>query len=133
MVKGSPIRMKAVIYTLSPFEHKVMSGLWKSFSYKVKKKFQKIGSMVFLSSHDESKFQLAKEEAKPKQKIIRNILNNKQGTLKANSGQAVTVGDHHICVNCQEKPEAGYRVWEWHGHMVTAESVEGDEDDGYRS
>ncbi|GLJ24757.1 hypothetical protein SUGI_0473250 [Cryptomeria japonica] len=32
------MRMKAVIYSLSPFEQKVMSGLWRDLPHKVEKK-----------------------------------------------------------------------------------------------
>ncbi|GLJ28073.1 hypothetical protein SUGI_0551190 [Cryptomeria japonica] len=38
MAKGSGMRMKAVIYSLSPFEQKVMSGLWRDLPHKVEKK-----------------------------------------------------------------------------------------------
>lgn len=38
MAKGPPIRLKAVIYSLSPFEQKVMPGLWKDLPHKVEKK-----------------------------------------------------------------------------------------------
>lgn len=30
-----PIRLKEVVYTLSPFEQNVMSGLWKDVSSKI--------------------------------------------------------------------------------------------------
>ena len=74
---------------------------------------------------DEGKSELAREQAKLEQKIIRIILSGKQDTLKANSGQSVTVGDHPICVGCQERPEAGYRVWEWHGHIMVHDDEKG--------
>jgi hypothetical protein len=38
MAKGPPIPLKAVIYSLSPFEQKIMSGLWKDLPHKVEKK-----------------------------------------------------------------------------------------------
>ncbi|XP_031504815.1 cytochrome b-c1 complex subunit 8-like [Nymphaea colorata] len=34
----TPVRMKAVIYALSPFQQKVMSGLWKDIPHKIEKK-----------------------------------------------------------------------------------------------
>ena len=33
-----PIRLKEVTYTLSPFEQKILPGLWKDFGYEVRKK-----------------------------------------------------------------------------------------------
>ncbi|GBG67916.1 hypothetical protein CBR_g1035 [Chara braunii] len=33
-----PVRLKEVVYTLSPFEQKIMSGLWKDAGYKLQKK-----------------------------------------------------------------------------------------------
>ncbi|KAM7521964.1 hypothetical protein LguiA_011866 [Lonicera macranthoides] len=30
-----PVRMKAVVYSLSPFQQKVMPGLWKDFTGKI--------------------------------------------------------------------------------------------------
>ncbi|MQL89335.1 hypothetical protein Taro_021908 [Colocasia esculenta] len=31
----APVRMKAVVYALSPFQQKVMSGLWKDLPSKI--------------------------------------------------------------------------------------------------
>ncbi|OMO66708.1 Cytochrome b-c1 complex subunit 8 [Corchorus capsularis] len=33
-----PVRMKAVVYALSPFQQKVMSGLWNDFTGKISHK-----------------------------------------------------------------------------------------------
>ncbi|KAI3883517.1 hypothetical protein MKX03_010530, partial [Papaver bracteatum] len=33
-----PVRMKAVIYSLSPFQQQVMPGLWKDLPHKLTKK-----------------------------------------------------------------------------------------------
>lgn len=76
---------------------------------------------------DECKSKLAKETAKLEQKIVRMILSGKGDELKPNSGQSVEVGEHHICVGCTEKPESGYRVWQWHGHIMLY-----DEEKGFR-
>lgn len=73
-----------------------------------------------------SKSQLAKEESKLEKEIIRTILNGKEDTLKPNSGQAVTIGEHHICVGFHEEKDSEYRVWEWHGHIMLF-----DEENGY--
>nr|DAD39120.1 TPA_asm: hypothetical protein HUJ06_013443 [Nelumbo nucifera] len=34
----TPVRMKAVVYSLSPFQQKVMPGLWKDLPDKIHKK-----------------------------------------------------------------------------------------------
>lgn len=34
----TPVRMKAVVYSLSPFQQKVMSGLWKDLPHKIHQK-----------------------------------------------------------------------------------------------
>ncbi|XP_008783386.1 cytochrome b-c1 complex subunit 8-like [Phoenix dactylifera] len=34
----TPVRMKAVVYALSPFQQKVMSGLWKDLPGKIHQK-----------------------------------------------------------------------------------------------
>ena len=33
-----PIRLREVTYTLSPFEQKILPGLWKGLGYEVRKK-----------------------------------------------------------------------------------------------
>ncbi|KAJ7969353.1 TBC1 domain family member protein [Quillaja saponaria] len=76
--------------------------------------------------NDENKTQLAKEESKLEKEIIRVILSGKTDSLKPNSGQAVTIGEHHICVGFHEEKGSDYRVWEWHGHIMLF-----DEEDGY--
>lgn len=79
------------------------------------------------SDTDESRTQLSKEESKLEKAIIKLILSqDTQQTLKPNSGQAVTINDHHICVGYHEEPGSDYRVWEWHGHIMLF-----DEENGY--
>lgn len=73
-----------------------------------------------------SKTQLAKEESKLEKEIIRLVLTGKTDQLKPNSGQAVTINDHHVCVGFHQEKGSDYRVWEWHGHIMLF-----DEDNGY--
>ncbi|XP_050380189.1 uncharacterized protein LOC126797580 [Argentina anserina] len=80
----------------------------------------------FSPDDDESKTQLAREESKLERDIIRVILTGSTDSLKPNSGQAVTVGEHHICVGFHEETGSDYRVWEWHGHIMLF-----DEENGY--
>ncbi|KAI7728716.1 hypothetical protein M8C21_019087, partial [Ambrosia artemisiifolia] len=74
-----------------------------------------------------TKTHLAKEESKLEKDIIKIILSGKsEEALKPNSGQAVTIGEHHICVGYHVEPGSEYRVWEWHGHIMLF-----DEENGY--
>ncbi|KAL0336846.1 UNVERIFIED_CONTAM: hypothetical protein Scaly_1959700 [Sesamum calycinum] len=73
-----------------------------------------------------SQTQLAKEESKLEKEIVRIILSGETKKLKPNSGQAVNIGEHHICVGFHEETGSDYRVWEWHGHIVLF-----DEETGY--
>jgi hypothetical protein len=73
-----------------------------------------------------NKTQLAKEESTLEKEIVRVILSGKTDSLKPNSGQAVTIGEHHICVGFHEEKGSDYRVWEWHGHIMLF-----DEENGY--
>ncbi|XP_039059134.1 uncharacterized protein LOC120202844 [Hibiscus syriacus] len=77
-------------------------------------------------SDDSDKTQLAKEESKLEKEIIRIILSGKTDSLKPNSGQAVNINDHHICITFHEENGSDYRVWEWHGHIMLF-----DEENGY--
>lgn len=89
--------------------------------------FDAASSMSDDEDDDEnSKTPLAKEESKLEKEIIRNILSGKTETLKPNSGQAIAIGEHHICVGFHEESGSGYRVWEWHGHIMLF-----DEENGY--
>ncbi|XP_058210326.1 uncharacterized protein LOC131322829 [Rhododendron vialii] len=73
-----------------------------------------------------NKTQLAKEESKLEKDVIKTILSGDIETLKPNSGQAVAIGDHHICVGFHRESDSDYRVWEWHGHIMLF-----DEENGY--
>ncbi|KAL0344561.1 UNVERIFIED_CONTAM: hypothetical protein Sradi_4287400 [Sesamum radiatum] len=73
-----------------------------------------------------SQTQLAKEESKLEKEIVRIILSGETEKLKPNSGQAVNIREHHICVGFHEETGSEYRVWEWHGHIVLF-----DEESGY--
>ncbi|KAL2250543.1 uncharacterized protein LOC105174416 isoform X1 [Sesamum indicum] len=77
-------------------------------------------------SSSSSKTQLAKEESRLEKEIVRTILSGEIEKLKPNSGQAISIGEHHICVGFQEETGSDYRVWEWHGHIMLF-----DEENGY--
>ncbi|GLT89614.1 hypothetical protein SLE2022_075910 [Rubroshorea leprosula] len=62
-----------------------------------------------------------REECKVEQEVIRIILSGNTDSLKANSGEAVYINNHYLCMNThhEEGDDEKYRVWEWHGHIVT--------------
>ncbi|KAG7628384.1 hypothetical protein ISN45_At03g046390 [Arabidopsis thaliana x Arabidopsis arenosa] len=74
----------------------------------------------------EGQTSLDREEARLEKELIRVIVSGRSDSLKPNSGQAVTVNEHHICVGFHEDEESDYRVWEWHGHIMLF-----DEENGY--
>ncbi|XP_022897236.1 uncharacterized protein LOC111410878 [Olea europaea var. sylvestris] len=78
------------------------------------------------SENESDRTQLAKEESRLEKEIVRTILSGETEKLKPNSGQAVTIGEHHICVGFHEETGTDYRVWEWHGHIMLF-----DEENGY--
>ncbi|PIN23248.1 hypothetical protein CDL12_04014 [Handroanthus impetiginosus] len=45
-----PVKMKAVVYALSPFQQKVMSGLWKDIPAKISQKVSEnwLNAVLFL-------------------------------------------------------------------------------------
>lgn len=58
------------------------------------------------------------EEAKIEREIVNAITRGQSESLNPNSGQAIQIGDHHICVSFHEEAESSCKVWEWHGHVV---------------
>ena len=50
MAPRIPVRIKEVIYTLSPFEQTVLSGLWKDLPAKMKRKWNEVSSTVCASN-----------------------------------------------------------------------------------
>ncbi|KAL0714335.1 hypothetical protein Bca4012_021314 [Brassica carinata] len=73
----------------------------------------------------DSRSNLDREEARLEKELIRVIVSGRIDSLKPNSGQAVTVNEHHICVGFHEDEESDYRVWEWHGHIMLFDEVDG--------
>ncbi|KAK9741924.1 hypothetical protein RND81_03G137900 [Saponaria officinalis] len=67
---------------------------------------------------EKKKTRLSKEESRLEKEIIKIIHTGNTQTLNPNSGQAVAIGDHYVCVGFHEEDGSGYRVWEWHGHIM---------------
>ncbi|CAH8313789.1 unnamed protein product [Eruca vesicaria subsp. sativa] len=93
---------------------------------------QSLDDLLFKSDDNDEEYDrdsqnnLEREEARLEKELTRVILSGRTDSLKPNSGQAVTVNEHHICVGFHEDEESDYRVWEWHGHIMLF-----DEEDGY--
>lgn len=68
---------------------------------------------------------IAIEEAKIEKAIIEAITRGKVQTLKPNSGEAIPIGEHYICVSFHDEPESECRVWEWHGHILSYKEEHG--------
>ncbi|KAI5082515.1 hypothetical protein GOP47_0002258 [Adiantum capillus-veneris] len=64
------------------------------------------------------KGRVAREEAALQAILVKKITDGDWDSLKPNTGKAVNVEDHHICVAYHEDAESGCRVWEWHGHLL---------------
>ncbi|XXG79000.1 hypothetical protein AAC387_Pa09g0165 [Persea americana] len=63
---------------------------------------------------------VAKEEAKVNKEIIHIIVSGNSDSLRANSGQAIMLAGHNVCVGVQET-RYDEQVWEWHSHIVIYE------------
>ena len=71
------------------------------------------------------KGRIAREEASLEAKIVQKIALGNVETLKPNSGKAVSIGEHQICVAFHDDKDSGYRIWEWHGHLLMFDDEEG--------
>ena len=71
------------------------------------------------------KGRIAREEAALEAKIVQKIALGNVETLKPNSGKAVSIGEHQICVAFHDDKDSGYRIWEWHGHLLMFDDEEG--------
>eukprot|EP00250_Pteridium_aquilinum_P008070 c17645_g1_i1 orf=74-667(+) len=72
------------------------------------------------------KGKIAREEAALESHIVQKIASGELESLKPNSGKAISIGEHQICVAFHDDTESGYRIWEWHGHLLMF-----DDDEGY--
>lgn len=68
---------------------------------------------------------LTQEEAKIEREIVKAISTGKTESLKPNSGQAIPIGEHYVCVSFHEEPESDCSVWEWHGYVVSYSEASG--------
>ncbi|RWR75681.1 FK506-binding protein 5-like protein [Cinnamomum micranthum f. kanehirae] len=69
---------------------------------------------------------VADQEARVERAVIHAIVTGDTAWLRPNSGRPVMIGGHNINVQCHGDRGDDYRVWEWHGHVMTY-----DEENGY--
>ncbi|GLT79247.1 hypothetical protein SLA2020_507410 [Shorea laevis] len=70
------------------------------------------------TADDRHRERLLKEERELEEEVVRLIISGKTESLMVNSGQAVTLRDHYVCVSSRKDRDGEYRIWEWHGHIM---------------
>eukprot|EP00245_Coleochaete_scutata_P006756 TRINITY_DN21534_c0_g1_i1.p1 TRINITY_DN21534_c0_g1~~TRINITY_DN21534_c0_g1_i1.p1 ORF type:complete len:353 (-),score=46.85 TRINITY_DN21534_c0_g1_i1:362-1384(-) len=109
--------------------HDAMRGLRVGQSYSKEATDQQLSFFSdsgMRESSLETRSRLEEEEAELEDSIMEIIHSGQWDLLRPNTGQSVSLGDHHICVGYQEDPSSpGYRAWEWHGHIMVYEEGEG--------
>ncbi|XP_030514470.2 uncharacterized protein LOC115728264 isoform X2 [Rhodamnia argentea] len=68
---------------------------------------------------------VAEQERGIEREIVRTICSGNADSLKPNSGKAVAVGEHYICVSFHDGVDPSYRTWEWHGHVMALDGNNG--------
>ncbi|KAJ7206193.1 hypothetical protein O6H91_04G055300 [Diphasiastrum complanatum] len=64
---------------------------------------------------------ISQEQRAIEKKIVGMINRGEWDLLQPNSGNAIEIGAHQLCVGFQEDAGSGYRSWHWHGHIVVYE------------
>ncbi|KAI5073965.1 hypothetical protein GOP47_0011978 [Adiantum capillus-veneris] len=64
------------------------------------------------------KGKIAREEAALETKLVEKIHSGDWESLKPNSGKTISLGEHQISVGFRDDTDSGYRIWEWHGHIL---------------
>lgn len=59
------------------------------------------------------------EEAAVEETVVEMISRGEWSALKANSGECVGMGEHYVCVYCEQQEDMGslYRIWQWNGFV----------------
>ncbi|KAJ4956586.1 hypothetical protein NE237_013369 [Protea cynaroides] len=84
-----------------------------------------LGSSAIHEDDNIDRTPLAKEESKLEKEIVHIILGGNTETLKPNSGHAVTIGEHHVCIGFHIEKGSNYCIWEWHGHIILFDDENG--------
>ncbi|RWR83353.1 hypothetical protein CKAN_01210700 [Cinnamomum micranthum f. kanehirae] len=85
-----------------------------------------LGPFLNNNNPDESRMgHVAYEEAEVEREIVRIILSGDTTSLRPNSGQPVMIRENNISIECHDERGSDYRVWEWHGHVMAYDEVNG--------
>ncbi|XXG89724.1 hypothetical protein AAC387_Pa12g1657 [Persea americana] len=68
---------------------------------------------------------VANEEWEVERLIVRSIVAGNTASLQPNSGQPIMIRGHNITVGCHDERGSNHRVWEWHGHVMTYDEMNG--------
>lgn len=82
----------------------------------------------FLISNSPDEFGLgyvANEEVEVERQIVRTIIVGNSDSLRPNSGEPIAIRGHNIGVGYHHERGSDYRVWEWHGHVMTYDEING--------
>lgn len=65
------------------------------------------------------------EEVEVEREIVATIITGNTTLLRPNSGEPIMIRGHNISVGYQVERGTNYRVWEWHGHIMTYDEING--------
>lgn len=67
------------------------------------------------------------EEAAVEETVVEMIIRGEWTALKPNSGESVGMGDHYVCVYCEQQQDMGslYKIWQWNGFVRIYSCEEG--------
>ncbi|RWR96595.1 hypothetical protein CKAN_02599000 [Cinnamomum micranthum f. kanehirae] len=68
---------------------------------------------------------VANEEWEVERQVVRTIISGNTASLQPNSGQPITIRGHNIIIGCHDERGSNHRVWEWHGHVMMYEEMNG--------
>ena len=68
---------------------------------------------------------MAGEEVEVEREIVATIIAGNITSLRPNSGEPIMIRGHNISVGYHNERGSNYRVWEWHGHIMTYDELNG--------
>lgn len=82
-------------------------------------------SLLSNDLYDSRMAYVANEEWEVERQVVRTIISGNTNSLQPNSGQPITIRGHNITVGSQDERGSNHRVWEWHGHVMTYDEMNG--------
>ncbi|XXG59519.1 hypothetical protein AAC387_Pa04g1590 [Persea americana] len=68
---------------------------------------------------------MAGEEVEVEREIVATIIAGNSTSLPPNSGEPIMIHGNNISVGYHDERGSNYRVWEWHGHIMTYDELNG--------